>query len=71
MITVSSETESYRTYENGFADLLNVHNVYLHCPNLDHFNSIGVSGDNTNIKKDSCKQFVWLSSNRQCRRTSR
>ena len=32
-------------------DLVNVHNVYLHCPNLGHFNSIGVRGENTIIKK--------------------
>ena len=32
-------------------DLLYVHNVYTHCPNLGHFNSIGVRGENTIIKK--------------------
>ena len=31
--------------------LLNDHNVYLHCPNLRHFDSIGVRGENTIIKK--------------------
>ena len=50
-ITVNLETEYYRSYESGFIDLLNVHNVYLHCPNLGHFNSIGVRGENTIIKK--------------------
>ena len=50
-ITVNLETEYYRSYESGFLDLLNVHNVYLHCPNLGHFNSIGVRGENTIIKK--------------------
>ena len=50
-ITVNLETEYYRSYESGFIDLLNVHNVYLHCPNLGHFNSIGVRGENTKIKK--------------------
>ena len=50
-ITVNLEAEYYRTYESGFIDLLNVHNVYLHCPNLGHFNSIGVRGENTKIKK--------------------
>ena len=50
-ITVSLESEYYRSYESGFIDLLNVHNVYLHCPNLGHFNSIGVRGENTIIKK--------------------
>ena len=43
-ITVNLETECYRSYESGFIDLLNVHNVYLHCPNLVHFNNIGVRG---------------------------
>ena len=33
MIPVGSETEYYRSYESGYIDLLNVHNVYLHCPN--------------------------------------
>ena len=33
MIAVSLESEYYRSYESGFIDLLNVHNVYLHCPN--------------------------------------
>ena len=32
MITVNLESEYYRKYESGFIDLLNVHNVYLHCP---------------------------------------
>ena len=51
MITINLESEHYRTYESGFTDLLNVHNVYLHCPNLGRFNSIGVRGENTIIKK--------------------
>ena len=41
----------YNTYESGFLDLLNIHNIYLHCPNLGHVNSIGVKGENTIIKK--------------------
>ena len=51
MIPISLESEYYRSYESGFVDLLNVHNVYLHCPNLVHFNSIGVRGENTIIKQ--------------------
>ena len=51
MIAVSLESEYYRTYESGFIDLLNVHNVYLHCPNLCHLNSTGARGENTIIKK--------------------
>ena len=34
MITVDLESECYKTYGSGFIDLLNVHNVYLHCPDL-------------------------------------
>ena len=41
----------YKTYESGFLDLLNIHNIYMHCPNLGHFNSIGVRGENSIIKK--------------------
>ena len=51
MIPASLQSEWYRSYESGFIDLLTVHNVYLHCPNLGHFNSIGVRGENTIIKK--------------------
>ena len=43
----------YNTYESGFLDLLNIHNIYIHCPNLGHFNPIGVRGENTLIKKVS------------------
>ena len=41
----------YKTYQSGFLDLLNIHNIYMHCPNLGHFNSIGVRGENSIIKK--------------------
>ena len=51
-ITTNLQTTSfYRKYESGFLDLLNVHNIYLHCTNLGHFNSIGVKGESTIIKK--------------------
>ena len=52
MITINLESEYHRSYESGLNDLLNAHNVYLHCPDLGHFNSIGVRGENTIIKKD-------------------
>ena len=51
MIAINLEPEYYRSYERGFIDFFNVHNVYLHCPDLGHFNSIGVRGENTIIKK--------------------
>ena len=41
----------YNTYETGFIDLLNIHHIYTHCPNLCNFNSIGVRGESTIIKK--------------------
>ena len=40
-----------RTYVSNFLDLLSIHNIYMHCPNLGHFNSIGVRGENSIIKK--------------------
>ena len=45
------KTGYYISFESGFTDLLNVHNVYLHCPNLGHFNSIGVRGESIIIKR--------------------
>ena len=47
----SSDMYGYTTYESEFIDLLNVHNVYIHCPNLGHYNSTGVRGENSIIKK--------------------
>ena len=38
------------TFETGFIDLLNVHNIYIHS-SLGHYNSVGVRGENTIIKK--------------------
>ena len=40
----------YNTYEGGSLDLLNIHNVHVHCTNLGYFNSIGVRGESTIIK---------------------
>ena len=45
-------SDYYKSYESGFNDLLNAHDNYLHCPNLGHFNSIGVRRENTIIKKE-------------------
>ena len=39
------------TYESGFIDLLNVHSIYIHCPNLGHYNTVGVRGESSIIKK--------------------
>ena len=27
------------TFESGFIDLLNVHNIYIHCHNLGHYST--------------------------------
>ena len=45
MIHLHVLSDYYRSYESGFIDLLNVQHNYLHCPNLCHFNSIGVRGE--------------------------
>ena len=60
MITIKFESGYYRAYESGFIDLFNVHNVYLHCPNLVHFNSIGVRGENTITKNPVSSSFGYL-----------
>ena len=48
---VTGRYDGYTTYESGFIDLANVHNVYIHCPNLGHYSTIGVRGENSIIKK--------------------
>ena len=37
-------------YESGFIGLLNVHHIYIHSPNLGHYNSIGVRGESSTVK---------------------
>ena len=39
------------TFETEFLDLLNTHNIYMHCPNLGHYNCVGVRGENSIVKK--------------------
>ena len=43
------------TYESGFIDLLSTHSIYIYIyiydPNLGHYDSIGVRGETTIIKK--------------------
>ena len=43
--------EMATSYESEFIDLMTTHNIYLHSPNLGHFNSLGVRGENTIIKE--------------------
>ena len=40
-------------YESGFIDLLNVHSIYIHCPNLGHYDTVGVRGESSIIKRVS------------------
>ena len=49
MIHLHQVSDYFKSYESGFIDLLNAHNIYLHCPNLGHFNSIGVRSESTII----------------------
>ena len=44
---ISPET----TFETSFIDILNVHNIYTHCPDLGHYSTIGVRGENSVIRK--------------------
>ena len=44
-------SEASNTFETEFLDLLNVHNIYMHCPNIGHYNCIGVRGESSIIKK--------------------
>ena len=41
----------YSEFTSEFIDLLNVHNIYIHCPNLGHYNIVGARGENSIIKK--------------------
>ena len=44
-------SDYFKSYESGFIDSLSDHNIYFHCPNLRHFNSISVRGESTVINK--------------------
>ena len=37
-----STTTGVSSFETGFIDLLNIHNIYIHSSNPGHYNSIGV-----------------------------
>jgi len=45
------QPEPSNAFESGFLDLLNTHNIYMHCDNLGHYSTLGVRGENTIIKK--------------------
>ena len=47
----STQTSPDTSFETGFVDLLNVHNIYIHSCNLGHYSSVGVRGESTIIKQ--------------------
>ena len=49
----STITSSNTSFETGFIDLFNVHNIYIHSSKLGNCSSIGVRGGNTIIKEVS------------------
>ena len=46
-----STTPGISSFETCFIDLFNIHDIYIHISNLGHYNSIGVRGGNTIVKK--------------------
>ena len=58
MIHLHQLSDYYKSCESGFSDLFNVHNIYLHCPNLGHFNSIGVRGESTVVQQKTICIFI-------------
>ena len=53
ILRYSTQSSPDTSFETGFIDLFNVHNIYIyiHSCNLGHNGSIGVRGENTIIKK--------------------
>ena len=51
VLRYSTQTYPDTSFETGFIDLLNVHNICIHSCNLGHFSSIGVRGESTIIKQ--------------------
>ena len=47
----STQASPGTSFETGFIDLPNVHNIYIHSSSLGHYGSIGVRGENTIIKE--------------------
>ena len=57
MTHLDKSVQFYRSYESGFLDLLTVHNIYLHCPNLGgHYSTVGVKGEEGCI----IKKYMYL-----------
>ena len=51
VLRYSTQASPGTSFETGFIDLPNVHNIYIHSSSLGHYGSIGVRGENTIIKK--------------------
>ena len=51
MIHLHQLSYYYKSYESGSLDSPSAHNIYPRCPDLGHFNSIGVRGENIIIEK--------------------
>ena len=45
-------TPGISSFVTGFIDLSNIHSIYIHSSILGGYNSIGVRGENTSIKKE-------------------
>ena len=60
IIRLSFPIESDPTFETGFIDLLNVHNIYIHCSNIGNYSCIGVRGDNPITKVPVSSSFGYL-----------
>ena len=50
VLRYSTQASPGTSFETGFIDSPNVHNIYIHSSNLGHYSSIGVRGENTIIK---------------------
>ena len=60
MIHLHHLSDYYTSYGHGFIHLLNAQSIYLHCPNLGHFSSIGVRGESTIHKTNTCIFIIRL-----------
>ena len=61
VLKYSNQASPNTSFETGFIDLLNTHNVYIHSSNSGHYSPVGVRGENTITKKSICFTKFWLS----------
>ena len=58
------------SFTTQFIDLLNTHSIFIHSPNIGSFETLGVLGESTFIKKStSDKQFRLFNCGFSCRST--